>query len=707
MKQTTIIYAALLVVALILGACQVPPGQGQGHSTNYHDGSYELSDNFEPNEQISSFTFSSVEELKSFLKDNSGSDNYYYGMRGGVVMDLAVDPAVAPVAAGSKAVAESVSNEASSDDFSETNNQVKGVDEGDIIKTDGEYIYTVSGKTLFIIKAYPGDDAEVVSKIKITKGTPRGLFIDDDKLTVFGDISDYRSYKSFKAFPRYGASFFDIYDTSDKSSPSLEKEFAFEGYYEESRMMGDHVYLIVRSQPNYRIPEPMPIILEDDNLRRVPVGNVHYFSLPYDNAQFLTVHSISLKDDSVDSETVAVEWGQNVYMSKNNIYLTYSKYIDEWSIEQDLMIDLGMRFLNDDDKRLVEKIKDADNDILSKSEKKNKILQIIQSYNSILSTEEQEKFQDELDEAVKEKLESYDYREYTIIHRISVGDGKIDVEASGEVPGSVINQFSMDEYDGTFRIATTVNGWWSRYDKKRQESTNHVFTLDEDLNIMDSLDDIAEGERIYSTRFMGKRLYMVTFRQVDPFFVIDLSDPRDIKSLGELKIPGFSRYLHPYDDDTIIGIGRDASESGRQRGLKISLFDVSDVENPKEVAKYVSDDRYSSSVAEYEHKAFLFSKEKNLLVIPIFSYNWRDKEGYNGALVFDITKDSIEPKGLIDHSKGSEYTYGPAVERSLYINDLLYTKSYKLLRINRLDDLQSVKNITLSDGSSMVDVPVY
>ena len=272
--------------------------------------------------------------------------------------------------------------------------------------------------------------------------------------------------------------------------------------------------------------------------------------------------------------------------------------------------------------------------------------------------------------------------------------------ANNKVPGQIINQFSMDEnsYNSNevFRIATTTSARWSRFDNGRTESSNNVYTLNSNLKVLDSLTGLAKGERIYSTRFIDTRLYMVTFKQVDPFSVIDLSDANNIKELGQLKIPGFSRYLHQYDKDTIIGIGKDASETGRTKGLKISLFDVSDVSNPKEVAKYISESKYSSSTALYEHKAFLFSKEKNLLVIPAYNYDYYDKsKGYNGAMVFNISKKSIELKGLVDHSMSETSKYTAAVERSLYIDELLYTKSLDLLRVNKLSDLSKVKNLEL------------
>jgi len=204
---------------------------------------------------------------------------------------------------------------------------------------------------------------------------------------------------------------------------------------------------------------------------------------------------------------------------------------------------------------------------------------------------------------------------------------------------------------------------------------------------------------------------MVTFRQIDPFFVIDLSDPTNIKALGELKIEGFSKYLHPYDETTIIGLGNEATERGRIMGLKISLFDVSDVANPKEIAKFVTDEKYAQTTADFEHKAFLFSKEKELLVIPAYNSEycgWDDsgcgEQEYNGAFVFRINKEEIKLRGLIDHEGYGDSSWGPAVQRSLYIEELLYTKSAKLLRINELSDLSSVKKVELTESGP---IPVY
>ncbi|MEA3429720.1 MAG: beta-propeller domain-containing protein [Nanoarchaeota archaeon] len=655
---------------------------------------------FDLGKDITTKTFSSDDELLNFIKDHE-SDNYYgYDnmLKGGMVLESA-EMAVESVA---MAVPTSVNVER---DFSETNVQVTGVDEADIIKTDGDHIYTVSGNVLFIIKAYPGEDAEIVSTIKF-ENRPESLFIDGDTLAVFGNFRDNDYFKKVNFQPRSGMTYLNVYDVSDRVEPELVKEYKFEGGYFRGRMVDGYMYILTSTTP-YARPVPMPVIFEDGVKSEMVVGDIHYFDINYRNPVFVNIHAINMDDsDELSSKTVVVEYSQNLYMSENNIYITYTESISEWELQKVIVMELLEPFLSDSDKFLIEKIKKVDNDILSRAEKDAKIFAVYETYMSGLTREEQDDLEDDAEKLLKEKLEEYKYFEFTVINKISVDKSEIKVVVNGKVPGHVINQFSMDEFDDIFRIATTVNSRWSRFDSGRSESVNNIYTLNSDLEILDELEDLAEGERIFSTRFMGDKLYMVTFKQVDPFFVIDLSNPNEIKALGELKIPGFSRYLHPYDENTIIGIGKDASESGRTRGLKISLFDVSDVSDPKEVAQYVAESRYSGTSAEYEHKAFLFSKEKNLLVIPVYSYDYDDTtQDYNGAFVFDISKDEIELRGLIDHSQGKQRYYQPAVERSLYIEELLYTKSKDLLRINQIEDLEKVKNVELKYSDP--GIPVY
>ena len=243
------------------------------------------------------------------------------------------------------------------------------------------------------------------------------------------------------------------------------------------------------------------------------------------------------------------------------------------------------------------------------------------------------------------------------------------------------------------------------------------------MKTIGSLTHIAEQEKIYSTRFIGDRLYMVTFKRIDPFFVIDLSTPTSPKILGKLKIPGYSDYLHPYDATHIIGVGKETGTNDwggvSTKGLKLALFDVSDVEHPKQIDKVEIGDSGTDSAALSDHKAFLFDKEKNLLVIPARVVKNEaavaDKNGvtqpniWYGAYVFGVTPETgFTLRGTVEHGTGSDryYWYGSSaneVKRSLYIGDVLYTLSSKKILANSLSKINTtITTINLPGGDDVL-----
>jgi len=252
----------------------------------------------------------------------------------------------------------------------------------------------------------------------------------------------------------------------------------------------------------------------------------------------------------------------------------------------------------------------------------------------------------------------------------------------------------MDEYSGYFRIATTTNNW--RTFAEEATSKNNVYVLDMDLNIVGKLEDLAPGEQIYSARFMGDRCYLVTFKQTDPFFVIDIANPTEPKVLGYLKIPGFSGYLHPYDKNHIIGIGK------QDNNVKLSLFDVTDVTDPTETAKYIVEAEYSDSPVLYDHKAFLFDKPKQLLALPVSTNSLWLKGGnsgyWQGAYIFDISlEQGFILEGTITHqSIADQFEYDYSVNRILYIGDVLYTISGIKVKMNNLETLAEINEVDIS-----------
>lgn len=723
----------LLLAATLMVGCQTDLKPTSADNSNYKTVEQSLAAQSKLNK------FDNYAQLSSYLSQNAQSSNSYYGdYRGGMLSKEAVAaPMMQTASLGSADAVSSAPAPTSTSDYSQTNVQVQGVDEADFVKADGKYIYAVSGNTLSIIDAFPAKDAKVVSKIEF-KNTPTNIYVNGNYLTVFGN--DYNIKESYKTLimPSNTYTYFKVFDITDKKDPKIVRDLDFEGSYTDSRMIGDYVYMIVDNyQYNIYDDYPIPRILENGVLlgtdvagsKQVNHPDVYYLDIPYNSYKFTNVVAINVVDNSekFSNEVYLLGGDQELYVSEKNIYITYTKYISEYQLQQEILVDAMTPRLSDKEKALIEKIKSTDSDVMSKPEKDQKILQIVQRAVEQISSEDQTKLDTEVTALLKQKLESMSNElQKTIIHKIAIDKTKIEYKSSGEVPGRVLNQFSMDENNGYFRIATTKDQQWSSVESASTKQYNNLYVLDENLKVVGKVEKLAEDEKIYSVRFMQNRAYMVTFKQVDPLFVIDLSDPTNPTVLGKLKIPGFSQYLHPYDDTHLIGIGKDTTEteSGgvRTAGIKISLFDVSDVANPVESAHYVLGDAGSDSAALYDHKAFLFSKEKNLLVIPVdirqntADNQWWGKLTFSGAAVFTITPTSIELKGKIDHSDGKvvqeNYWYGynyweTTVKRSLYMDNTLYTLSQKYLAMNDLSDLKEINKIQLTpDSKDVVITPM-
>ncbi|NOR17393.1 hypothetical protein GQ543_06770 [candidate division WOR-3 bacterium] len=644
-------------------------------------------------------TFSSYEELTEFLESSSYQYSSYNWRTLGGSMDKSFETTAAPDGMNfDESGGETV-------DYSQTNVQVAGVDEPDVVKTDGTYLYIVSNGKIIIVKAYPTEDADIECEITFNDSIyVQNVFISNLRLVVFAETYDYPVYKggaidemSSSAWYSSPDTYIKIFDLGDITNPVLVKDIAVGGSYSGARMIEDFVYVITTQYSyNYDIPDGdqvvVPRIMVDDEIKEVPLSDIYYVDIPEKSSTLTNIVSVNIHDDAdeVHAEVFLLGNSHTLYVSKSNIYVVYSTGYYDYVMLEELIDELLMPTLPESIK---EEFKLIDTLSLEDYQKKTVTEWILQNYV------------DSMDENQKQAIAKAIVRqtERTIIHRISIADGEIQYEAQGSIPGFVQNQFSLSEYNGYLRVSTTIEGWMVGLYISDIESQNNVYVLDMDLEIVGSLEDLASGEQIYATRFIGDKCYLVTFKQIDPFFVIDLSEPTNPEVLGELKIPGYSTYLHPYDETHIIGIGRDDEK------VKISLFDVSDLENPIELSKYEieNDDEgwyWAQSSALYEHKAFLFDKEKNLMVIPVGDYS---KES---AYVFDISVEGgIELKGTITHDievePEEEYdpwgdyyymgNYGNSIKRTLFIEDMLYTISDNMVKMNDLETLEEINSITL------------
>jgi inhibitor of cysteine peptidase len=550
-------------------------------------------------------TFSSYEELENFLKTNIekaknfGEQYSSTFSRGGEVLSL--DAEAAPA-------------------HSTTNIQVAGVDEADIVKTDGEYLYVVSSNNVYILKAYPPKQAKVLSKITLNETYNVNIYVNGDKLAVLGNhfapIGIYYTYT--------GEAFIKVYNISDKTSPILTRNLSLNGTLSGSRMIGNYIYatanqLAVQSNNNKTDFVILPKISTGDTVKQVQATEIRYINVPDVSYYFTTVIAVNIINDVQEPtyETFLTGSTACMYVSQINMYLAVPN-TSIWLLSAEVS----------------------------------------------------------------------GTRDKTFIYRVKLDEEKIVCEAEGSVSGYVLNQFSMDEYNGFFRIATTK---WTN-----TGSQNDLFVLNMSLNIVGELPNLAPGERIYSARFMSDRCYLVTFKQVDPFFVIDLTDPTEPKVLGYLKIPGFSGYLHPYDENHMIGIGK------QDNNVKLSLFNVTNVTAPTEAAKFIVSGDWSDSTVLTDHKAFLFDKSKQLLALPV-SISFMDSRYYTknywqGTYVFNITlSDGFVLRGNVTHQENSVggWESGYRVKRALYIENVLYTMSDKKIKMNNLEDLALLNKIDL------------
>ena len=665
---------------------------------------------------------SSQEDLKDILETSALLGGNFYDNRapalGNIVANESMEMDFSSVREAGPAMAV---RESGGSDYSTTNVQVTNVDEPDYLKNDSKYVYIVSNNTLSIIDAYPAESAKLILKIALDVESQyiQNMFLNEDRLVIFyNGQSDDEIIPQFDFIPRRSYSPVThalIVDVSDKEKPTILKDYSIDGHFRDARMIGDYAYFVTNSHINYDYPR-LPVILED----AVPVmtPSAFYFDSVEQLSNFNTLTAIDIFGDTINSETFLMGYSGTFYVSEDNFYLTYQQRTPFGFYENssqnrffDVVVPLLPNSIQDEIKMIQE------DSSMNSTTQWLKISELMQSAYNDMNKKEKEK----LFETIRSALDEYDSKiqeeaRKTIIHKISIDEDKIEYVAKGSVPGRLLNQFSMDQSGDRFRVAATTE-YYTQYQGTIR--ANAVYVLDEQLNTIGELEDIAPNESIFSARFMGDRLYLVTFQQIDPFFVIDLSSDTP-KILGELKIPGFSNYLHSFDEDHVIGIGRDTKQVDNSRvqqlGIKIALFNVADVNNPKVADDIVIGDGSTQSDALHNHKAFFFDKTRGILSIPISGESESLEQEINskmtapeysrwhGFYVLNLDASSgFNLKGTVAHLDNDSRYYGMGDARTFYIDDVLYTASEEYLRMNSFDDLDEINSIKLENTGKFIE----
>jgi uncharacterized secreted protein with C-terminal beta-propeller domain len=632
--------------------------------------------------------------------------------------------------------------------YSQTNVQVAGVDEPDIIKNDGTYIYTISGSSLVIIDAYPAAGASVISTTALTD-TPKDIFVNGDRLVLFTTSMETtgNALPPGSTQPASGpmivaqpvgysspSTHAIVYDISDRKNPKVIKDYTIDGDYVDARMIASTVYMVTQEQiyPYDSNQVVVPALREGTTTIAQP--DVWYFDNPESQYTFTTITSFDVvSGNEIDAETYLLGTGNILYVSPDAMYVSYQKYqpviyegqgVSSNGIPPQPGVASGGMGSSGSAGVSAPVIAPG-----SSSTGVSTSVNIAAPPSSVppdfntLTDAQRQAILVNLRNAEQQAIQLNEADQTTtVIHKLALKDGTITYVAEGEVKGTLDNQYSMDEYNNNLRLATT-----SSISTSAGEYTyNNVYVLDGNMNTTGSLTHIAEQESIYATRFIGDRLYMVTFNRIDPLFVIDLSTPATPKILGELTITGYSDYLYPYDTTHLIGIGKQTATSDwggvSTSGVQLALYDVSDVANPQQLAKVQIGDAGSDSAALTDPHAFLFDQAENLLVIPVAAvsssqivkgdyYNNQQQVWY-GAYVFGVTPETgFTLKGTVQHGTGTYgyYSYGssPAdVTRSLYIGNVLYTMSAEQIKANSFDDINTTIATIPLPGSGEVTSPV-
>lgn len=564
---------------------------------------------------------------------------------------------------------ESSSSSSNTKDYSTTNIQVENVDEADIVKTDGDYIYSISEDNVIITDVKDPKQPKVVATIKSEDDDiPEDIILYKDKLVV---ISTKGNQTQRYYYNNRMNTVVKIYNITSREKPVLTKSYEMYEPYYTSRCIDNVLYVI--SSGNLRKEDDEIVVgYNEDNMEKeMSIDKIKYLKDVKTTKQTL-ISTVDLNNETADIKLDSYLMNiSNAYVSENAIYLLNQKYNNDSKIP----------------------------------------IKLLFGFKGVFGLEDYYEMDSE---------SGY----YTEIYKFDIKEN-VEYKAKTKVKGKTINQYSLDEKDNHLRIALYDN------------DGSRVSIFDEDLKQIGISDNVAKGEKMYSSRFIGDKVYFVTYKTIDPLFVMDLSNEAKPKVLGKLKIPGYSTYLHPYDENHIIGIGMETKEiinrnsngkvistTAKVVGMKMALFDVSNVNSPVQISSVVIGDSRTTSAILTNPKALLFSKEKSLIAIPVNNYSQdfevtlsnnyetminnytKYSKPYNaeGYFVYNINvQDGFKLKGVITHEKtNATYYYSNSkLLRGLYIDNNLYTVSETMIKVNELDSLKAVGELKLKNTENV------
>jgi hypothetical protein len=554
--------------------------------------------------------------------------------------------------------------DAGAGEFSGTNVQVEGVDEPDIVKTDGERIALISEGEL-IVADVTGEEPEIAGRLTLRDLSVQSLFLSGDRVLLFGSVWNQGPIPLAETDAAFGpvpaSPLVQITEVDISGEPEIDRTMTIDGSFISGRMVDESVRLVLTSGPvgfEWSYPEGSGLRAEreaTERNRQIVRDSTEENWIPY--------HIVTDSDGEVTSEGMLFDCDRATHPQEFSGLGMLSVVTIDLSKGLDVTDATGVLATGET--------------IYSSTESLYVATQKWDDFRWLATGDEDDRPDGPT----------------TDIHKFDASTPEATTYlASGSVEGYLLNQFAMDEHRGVLRVAsTTTPGWWG----SGTESESRVTILDQvggELVAVGMVDGLGETEQIYSVRFMGDIGYVVTFRRTDPLYTLDLANPRQPEVVGELKIPGYSAYLHPLADGLLMGVGQDATDEGQVRGTQVSVFDVGDLSDPKRIDTYTLGEGTNSQV-EYDHHAFLYWDD--LAVIPVQQWWWDDavgkEEAFMGAVGLRVGENGeLSEVGTIVHPGGDqvEWDWRAQVLRSIAIGESLYTISAKGILQSDLESLE-------------------
>jgi len=653
-KATTVFFVTILVVSAAFVVYSVLPA---------HKAQPVVSPASATAQGLSSFQ--SYSQLQAFVAANAKSAQEYEryggaGFIGGPVMFVGGinNRFAAGVAVPGAAVQNAAAGSSSNPSFTVTNVQVQGVDEPDMVKTDGTHLFVATNRTgssssngsVTIMDAYPPNSTAILSTVSLPGAQVLGIEVAQDRLMVIDQRYTNTTYIGLL-----------LYNTSALASPKLMQNETVAGNYVAARLAQGYLYAVVQ-QPSYHFDNQgnatglTPHVSVKGDTTALSPSSVYYTPNNSQVGDYTLIISVGMSSGAEDTLSVLTGPSSTVFVSTSNIYVVYSNY------------------------RLYANADNIPGDVFS---------------GGVITSAGQE--------------------QNSTIFRASYSNGTVAVQAVGSVPGSVLNQFSMNEYNGYFQVATsriaTING--------NATESDDVYVLNQNMSQVSALQNIAPGENLYAVRFVGDMGYVVTFEQIDPLFAISFADVTHPVILSALKVNGYSDYLQPLFSNYLLGVGKDtvASSTGNfayYLGLKLSLFHVAANGSSSDVQDYMIGDRGTDSPVLTNHLALTYDPANNVTVIPVLlakvSGNQQGSsqnpppEGnpvWQGAYVFRVNATGFTLLGMVSqYPAGMNYGDSPdnglQIERSVIIGNYLYTISQSEVMVSSLSSFSTVATVPLS-----------